>query len=174
MPMIIAKTAKVYRPLRCALLSGALLILTAAHPGEHQAVTEPVALADPAVISPAKPEATVTAFHAALGRGDTDAALAHLEVNVLIFESGNVERSRAEYAAHHLAADAAFSAAVKRTLVNRNSAEDGNTAWVTSIENVTGTYRTRAINSRSIETMMLRRIDGQWRIAHIHWSSADI
>ncbi|MEP7351313.1 MAG: nuclear transport factor 2 family protein [Sphingorhabdus sp.] len=174
MSINIAKTPKANGPIRCTLLGAALLILTAAHPGEHQAVTERVTLADPAVISVPTPEATVSAFHAALALGDVDAALAQLAEDVLIFESGNVERSRAEYAAHHLAADAAFSAAVKRTLINRTSAEDGNTAWVTSIENVTGTYRTRAINSRSVETMMLRRIDGQWRIAHIHWSSADI
>jgi ketosteroid isomerase-like protein len=50
----------------------------------------------------------------------------------------------------------------------------GDMAWVMSVETVTGTYRTRAINSQSVETMMLRQMNGQWRIVHIHWSSADI
>lgn len=120
------------------------------------------------------PEDVVTAFHAALSRGDTDTALAQLAEDVLIFESGGVERSRAEYAAHHLMADAAFSSAVRRTLVSRTGGDDANTAWLTSVEDVTGSFRNRPINSRSIETMLLRRINGRWQIVHIHWSSADI
>jgi hypothetical protein len=47
-------------------------------------------------------------------------------------------------------------------------------ALVTSIEKVSGTFRGREINSRSLETMALRRVAGQWRIAHIHWSSVDL
>jgi ketosteroid isomerase-like protein len=93
---------------------------------------------------------------------------------VVIFESGNVESNRAEYASHHLQADAAFSAAVPRTLVSRTHGEAGDTAWVMNVETVSGTYRNRPISSRSVETMLLRRIDGQWRIQHIHWSSADL
>jgi len=50
----------------------------------------------------------------------------------------------------------------------------GDMAWVMSVETVSGTYRTRAINSRLIETVILRRMNVQWRIVHIHWSSAEI
>ena len=53
----------------------------------------------------------VDAFHTALEHGDTEGTLALLAEDVLIFESGDAERSRDEYAEHHLAADAAFSAA---------------------------------------------------------------
>ncbi|WP_369815641.1 hypothetical protein [Erythrobacter sp. CCH5-A1] len=42
-----------------------------------------------------------------------------------------------------------------------------------SVENVEGTYRDRQIKSRSVETMLLRRVNGSWQIFHIHWSSAD-
>lgn len=118
--------------------------------------------------------ATVEAFHKALASGNTRAALDLLAEDVLIFESGGVERSRAEYASHHLAADAAYSAAVRRTLVNRSHGEAGDAAWVTSVETVAGAYRGRAINSRSVETMLLRQVAGQWRITHIHWSSKDV
>ena len=127
-----------------------------------------------AVATPITPESVVTAFHAALTRGDTAAALALLADDALLFESGHVERGRAEYAAHHLAADAAFSAAVRRTLIERTSGRDGDAAWVMSVETVTGTYHDHPVNSRSIETMLLRRVEGQWRIAHIHWSSANL
>ena len=148
------------------------ITLTAAHPGANADET-PAQAQSTAQADVATAVGTVNAFHAALISGDTAAALTLLAEDVMIFESGNVESSRSEYANHHLKADAAFSAAVKRTLVTRSQGETGDSAWVLSVEKVSGTYRNRLINSRSVETMMLRRIDGQWRIVHIHWSSAD-
>ncbi len=150
------------------------LSLMAAHPGPQDAPRTPTSPNPGAPIDAATPVGTVMAFHAALASGDTDAALTHLAEDVMIFESGGVESSRAEYASHHLKADAAFSAAVPRSLVSRSQGEDGDAAWVMSVEIVAGTYRSRAVNSRSVETMLLRRVDGQWRIVHIHWSSAEI
>ena len=122
----------------------------------------------------ATPVAPVDAFHNALASGNTRSALALLAEDVLIFESGGVERSRAEYASDHLTADAAYSAVVRRTLVNRSHGAAGTAAWVTSVETVAGAYRGRAINSRSLETVLLRQVAGQWRISHIHWSSKDV
>jgi ketosteroid isomerase-like protein len=150
------------------------LSLTAAHPGPHDGPRTSTSANPGAPVDAATPIGTVMAFHAALASGDTDAALTHLAEDVVIFESGGVENSRAEYASHHLEADAAFSAAVPRTLVSRTHGMQGDMAWVISVETVSGTYRTRAINSRSVETMMLRQVNGQWRIVHIHWSSAEI
>ena len=162
---------------RLAKIAGialAVLTLTAAHPGAHDAQPMPVAAQQTAPVDAATPVGTVAAFHAALASGNTTSALEFLAEDVQIFESGGVESSRAEYASHHLASDAAFSSAVPRTLVSRTSGEDGASAWVMSVEMVVGTYRARAINSRSVETMMLRKTDGLWRIIHIHWSSQDI
>lgn len=162
---------------RAAYLVGIAAIglsLTAAHPGPHDAPRTPNSANPGAPVDAATPVGTVMAFHAALASGNTDAALMHLAEDVVIFESGGVENSRAEYASHHLEADAAFSAAVPRTLVSRSHGMKGDMAWVMSVETVTGTYRTRAINSRSVETMILRQVNGQWRIVHIHWSSQDI
>ena len=147
--------------------------LAAAHSGAH-------ADQRPALVENAKKSdvstvvGTVNAFHAELANGDAAAALSLLAEDAVIYESGNVESSRAEYANHHLKADAAFSAAVKRTLIERSQGETGDAAWVLSVETVNGTFRNRAINMRSVETMILRRVMGQWRIAHIHWSSADL
>lgn len=154
-------------------LTATMIAPATAHPGAHETAPSPTASAPSVTAAASTAVETVQAFHAALTRGDTAGALGLMAENAVIFESGNVERSRAEYAAHHLASDAAFSAAVRRTLVDRSSGEDNGTAWVMSVETVDGTFRNRAINSRSVETMLLRRIDGQWRISHIHWSSAD-
>jgi ketosteroid isomerase-like protein len=116
----------------------------------------------------------VNAFHAALKHGDATAALNLMAEDVVIFESGGVERNRAEYATHHLKSDAAFSAATTRTPISQTIASDGNLSSVMSVEFVKGTFRDRPVNSRSVETMVLRKTEGRWRIIHIHWSSANI
>lgn len=118
--------------------------------------------------------ATIDAFHAALGKGDQAAAAALIAADALIYESGGVERSKAEYASHHLPADAAFASATKRTVTRRSGHAGGDLAWIATESTTTGTYKDRAINSVSTETMVLRRENGSWRIAHIHWSSANV
>ncbi|MEO8453905.1 MAG: nuclear transport factor 2 family protein [Sphingomicrobium sp.] len=116
--------------------------------------------------------ATVDAFHAALRRGDTRAAAALLVKDALIFEAGGVERSKAEYAAHHLPADAEFSRAVSSAVTRRIGRADGAVAWIASEGRTTGTYKGRALDLRTTETMILRRAGGVWHIVHIHWSSS--
>lgn len=149
------------------------------------AITAAAMLAFPAGAQTAKPPAielpagtraagmVVDAFHAALGRGDTRAAAALLADDALVYESGGAERGKAEYAAHHLAADAAFARAVKRSVTRRAGSGDGKYAWIASEATVKGIYKTRAVNSISMETMVLRQDPAGWRIVHVHWSSAD-
>lgn len=148
-------------------------LLTGAQPDGRDAEAVVAAPEQARRIAPGTAVDTVTAFHAALANGDRATALGLLADDVVIFESGGVESSRAEYASHHLEADAAFSAAVPRTLISRTQGETADSAWVLSVEAINGTFRGRAIDSRSVETMLLRRVEGHWRIAHIHWSSAD-
>jgi ketosteroid isomerase-like protein len=117
--------------------------------------------------------ATVDAFHAALRRGDTKRAAALLGDQVLIFEGGGVERSKAEYAAHHLAADAEFSQAVPSQVTRRAGESDGITAWIASEGRFSGTFHGRKLDRVTAETMVLRRVGHAWKIVHIHWSSGD-
>jgi len=116
----------------------------------------------------------VDAFHAALQRGDTKAAAAQMASDALIYESGGVERSKAEYASHHLAADAAFAKTTTLGVKKRSGNATGDFAWIATEGVTTGSYKGRAINSLSTETMVLRREKGLWRIVHIHWSSANV
>lgn len=121
----------------------------------------------------ARPAAdAVDRFHAALRRGDTRAAAALLSADALIFESGGVERSKAEYASHHLAADAAFAAATSQKTIRQSGSAIGDVAWIATGGTTTGKYKDRLIDSVSTETMVLRRTNGAWKIVHIHWSSA--
>ena len=118
-------------------------------------------------------EDVVDAFHTALKASDTEKAMAQLADDVLIYEGGGAEKSKAEYAAHHLEADMAFLKGVKQSAVAHSAQVHGDVAWVMNQGRTTGTYKDKAINSASTETMVLRRIDGEWKIVHIHWSSAD-
>ena len=120
------------------------------------------------------PAAVVDAFHAALERGDTKAAAALLSEDVLIFEAGGAERSRAEYMAEHLPADAEFSKATIAKVESRRGRVAGSLAWIASEGRTTGVFRGRQVNSRTTETMVLVRAGHSWKIAHIHWSSAPV
>ena len=117
--------------------------------------------------------ATVDAFHAALAKGDATAAQALLDDHVQIFEQGWVERSRAEYASHHLESDIKFSSTTTAKRTSRSSGASNDLAYVMSEGTVTGNFNGRAINSVTLETMILRRASAGWRITHIHWSSRD-
>ncbi len=115
--------------------------------------------------------AAVDAFHAALKAGDTTAALGFLAPDVMIFEEGGAERSRDEYASHHLGSDAAFAAASEATVTRRSGWADGDVAWITSEGRTTGQFNGRAVDRLTTETMVLKRHADGWRIHHIHWSS---
>jgi uncharacterized protein (TIGR02246 family) len=157
----------------CMLLAAAPLPLCA-HPNAGAATVAPKPAHHASPMHDDSAVDVVNSFHAALKQGQTDAALALMAEDVVIFESGGVESSRAEYAAHHLEADAAFSAGTTRTPVSELVTVEGNLATIMRVELVTGTFKQRPINSRSVETMLLRKTEGKWRIAHIHWSSANI
>jgi ketosteroid isomerase-like protein len=116
--------------------------------------------------------ATVDAFHAALRRGDTRSAAALLSDDALIFEEGGAERSKSEYAAHHLSADAVFSQAIPSVVTRRVGRSDGMLAWIASEGRTTGTYKGKHLDRASAETMVLRRVGRAWKIVHVHWSSA--
>ena len=162
----------VAHPFRRALLLRTLLaLLVTMTPAivYAQAATAP----SPASPSPdsAAVAAAITAFHRALRAGDTAAVMALLAPDVVILESGDVE-SRAEYRAHHLAADVEFARAVGGVRTSPSVKVAGDAAWATATSVTTGTFRGRAINSAGAELMVLTRgEDGQWRIRAIHWSS---
>jgi len=132
-----------------------------------------VAAAQPALPESARePAAVVDAFHAALARGDEAAAAALIADDALIFEEGGAERSKSEYQVRHLPADAEFSQAVRFTATRRNGDAAGALALVTTEGRTKGTFRGKAVDRVTTETMVLRRAGPAWKIVHIHWSSA--
>ena len=155
------------------LILAALLGLVAMPAAAHDRPTAP-AVAQVADAATAPAIAVVDAFHAALGSGDVDAVLALLTEDVVVLETGGAERSREEYAGHHLPADMTFAAATTDEVTRRAAWVEGDVAWVLTEGRTTGTFHDRPINSLGAETMIMHRTADGWRIRHIHWSSRNV
>jgi ketosteroid isomerase-like protein len=139
--------------------------------GAGSSTTDPAAPAGSlSAIDSAEVAGTVGRYHAALGRGDSTAALALLAPDAVILESGGRE-SVAEYRAHHLPADIEFARGVPETRSPIRVIVRGDAAWATSTTTTKGTFRGRAVDSVGAELMVLTRTADGWRIAAIHWSS---
>lgn len=122
-------------------------------------------------VSAATPTETVAAFHQALAAGDATRAIALLAPTVEIYESGHVERSRNEYAGHHLGADVQYARATTNRVLRQNEHVSGDIAVVLRETETTGTYSGRAVHQLGTETAVLRKDGDGWLITHFHWSS---
>lgn len=151
------------------ILSFAVLSATPAFTQDQAHGHDPAASS--VVVEAADAATAVDVFHAALKAGDTVAALALLAPDVMIFEEGGAERSRDEYAAHHLSSDAAFAAASEATVARRSGWVAGDVAWIASEGRTTGQFNGRPVDRLTTETVVLKRHSEGWRIHHIHWSS---
>lgn len=118
----------------------------------------------------AEAAAVVDEFQKLLAQGKTREASALLDPNVLIFEGGGVERSRAEYASHHLKSDAAFLKSATVAVRSRAGNVVGDLAWIAT-ESQLKTDGAKPLDLMTTETMVLKRMPEGWRVTHIHWSS---
>lgn len=111
------------------------------------------------------------ALHDALSSGNARRVQDLLDPKVLILESGNAERSRDEYAAHHLSSDLEFSKATTYELQRQTGDTLGDLAWVASEARSTGSRGGKPVDVMSVETLVLRKSAAGWKVVHIHWSS---
>lgn len=114
--------------------------------------------------------AAAAAFHAALAAGDSAAALALLADDAVVLEGGELE-TRAQYAAHHLAADIAFTRALGGERQVTGVRQEGDAAWLWAVTSCRGLWNGREIDSVGSELLVLSRREGAWRLRAIHWSS---
>lgn len=119
----------------------------------------------------ATPSETVAAFHAAITAGDKAKALALLSPSIVIYEAGHVERSRDEYASHHLGGDIEFAKGVTRKVLKHSERVDGNVAMVLQETETSSSVRGKPVHSFGVETSVLEKKGDDWVIAHVHWSS---
>lgn len=108
----------------------------------------------------------------AIGTGDIDELKRVLDQNVVIFESGNVESSLAEYESHHMNSDIAFLAAMNVELLSREVIEAGDFATVISRSRMSGQYKNKELDLVNTETLVIQRRNGEWKVVHVHWSSS--
>lgn len=142
------------------LLSAGFLATVSAQAANDSTASNPAADA----------RAALQQLHAALHAGNGEAVLALLSDNVRIYESGHAE-TRAQYAAHHLAADMAFAKATTSTSSN-TVVDCENTLCVIHQQSETrGSYKGKVIDSKGTETAVLRLSPQGWRISHLHWSN---
>lgn len=113
----------------------------------------------------------VDRFSAALKAGDLKAVESLLDPEVLILESGSAERNRQEYLSHHATSDAKFLKDAHIQTLRRTAKRSGDFAWVGSESEIHAREDGKPITVLSTETMVLKSIEGSWRIVHIHWSS---
>ena len=161
MPIPLGESSLLRRSMAVGLLGGCLLLGTAGA----------TAWADGGIDKDAKlVVAAVDGYHRALTSGDSLAAIGLLADDAMVLESGHLETLE-EYVSHHLAADMSFSAEVpgQRKVVQVVVVRDA--AWVVSTSTAEGKFRDRTINSVGAELMVLSRVDGDWKIRAIHWSS---
>lgn len=152
------------RPLRPALLVVVVALACIGAPLQAQSRSR---AADSAQVV-----AVVERLRDAMARGDSAAVLALLAPDLVVLESGDVER-RAEYRRHHLPADIEFARAVRGVHTPVSVVVQGDVAWASATSVSTGTFRTRAVDSAGAELIVLSRAKPRspWRVRAIHWSS---
>jgi ketosteroid isomerase-like protein len=109
-------------------------------------------------------------FHTALQTGDSATIKQLLAPDLRVLEGGAVE-TRAEYLAHHLAADIEFAKSVRSESRLTSYRREGSVAWLVSTSSAQGTFRGRAVDSVGAELMILTKTPSGWQIRAIHWSS---
>lgn len=110
-------------------------------------------------------------FHRAITENDSTKAANLLAEEVSILEGGRIE-SREEYLSHHFHSDGKFLNSVSREILDQTITIQENSAWVTTRSRLHGTYSDRTLDLNSLELAVFTRINGTWKIAALHWSSA--
>ncbi len=120
-----------------------------------------------------EPKQVLAAFHAALAAGEQAKAAELLAPDITIYESGYVERSRAEYAGHHPPEDIAFAKTSTSKVLQTKERIEGDLAviWQETETTVNAKLKGKELHIYGTETSVLQRAGDSWSIVHIHWSS---
>ncbi|MBO6585575.1 MAG: nuclear transport factor 2 family protein [Gracilimonas sp.] len=109
-------------------------------------------------------------FKTAIVENDSEAASNVMADDVLILEGSGME-TKEEYLSHHFHSDGKFLKAMDREILTQKISIEGNTAWVSTVSSMKGTYSEREIDLTSLELAVLKKAGSDWKITAIHWSS---
>lgn len=112
----------------------------------------------------------VAQLHSALKNSDENAIKTVMAEDVLIFEGAGAERSLTEYASHHMKSDMKFLKSMDIDLLERNIMIEGNLAVSSSRSKMKGTYKGKDFEKVTVETLILQKIKGEWKVVRVHWS----
>jgi ketosteroid isomerase-like protein len=115
-------------------------------------------------------KSVVRRLREALATGDAQAVTGLLAPDAVILEGGEVE-SRQHYLDHHLGEDIKFAKAVPSSHTEPAVTVTGDTAWSVATSTTKGQWALKPISLQGAELLVLSRVDGQWLIRAIHWSS---
>ena len=115
---------------------------------------------------------TLDTFHQAIVDNDSQAAKKLLSESARILEGGNIE-TKDEYLSHHFHSDGKFLSAMNRKVDSQSVTVKGNTAWVSTQTHTWGTYSDRTLDLNSLELAVLQKVNGNWKITALHWSSSE-
>ena len=118
-----------------------------------------------------EPKQVLAAFHDALASGDKAKATELLAPDITIYESGYVERSRAEYAKHHLPGDIAFAKTSTHRVLQQSERREGNLAVIWEETETKATVKNKEVRYLGTSTALLQKTSDTWSIVHVHWSS---
>ncbi|WP_103665349.1 YybH family protein [Gracilimonas amylolytica] len=113
---------------------------------------------------------TLDTFKTAIIDNDSEAASKVMADDALILEGSGME-TKEEYLSHHFHSDGKFLSAINRKILTQKISIEGNTAWVSTVSSMKGTYSERKIDLTSLELAVLKKAGSDWKIAAIHWSS---
>lgn len=134
---------------------------------------QPVVSQDSSISDTEHPASQVAAkLSQAIAAGDVEQLKILLAPDVLIFESGNIESSLAEYESHHMQSDMTFMKTMNIEVESRHVFDSGDTAIVVTHSRIHGMYKEKELDLSSTETLLMKNMSGQWKIVHIHWSSS--
>lgn len=114
---------------------------------------------------------TLQAFRQAIVKSNREAAAKLLMDKAHILEEGGIETKK-KYLSHHFYADGKFLSAMEHEIKARSVFIEGNAAWVTTKSHIHGSYSGKEINLTSLELAVLKKVNGRWKIAALHWSSS--
>ena len=142
-----------------------------ARPGKARLVGLGLLWAILAVAAPANaqefrtPSELVDELHRAFSKNDGTRVASLMAADYSAFEFGYVDSNLAQYVQN--------APTTTWNLESRRMGGAGDQFWVLSTYKVTGASKSGvAINDVVLETVVVRRLNGQFRIAHFHWSAA--
>ena len=109
-------------------------------------------------------------FRMAIISNNQEEASELLTNDARILESGGIE-TKEEYLSHHFHSDGKFLSAMGQEVKSQKVKSNGKTAWLSTVSHMQGTYDDQDISINSAELAVLVKIDGDWKISSVHWSS---